>query len=131
MARKQVTVESFAGEIQKILEQYGEEVEQNMAQIVDATAQKAAQTLRATSPVNPKGKQAGAYARGWRVEKSTAKSVRGLNVSATVYNTHPQLPHLLEYGHALRQGGRSPAIPHIAPVEDAIFRELDTRLVKL
>lgn len=131
MARKKVTVESFAGEIQKILEQYGEEVEQNMAQIVDATAQKAAQTLRATSPVNPKGKQSGAYARGWRVEKSTMKSARGLNTSATVYNTHPQLPHLLEHGHALRQGGRSPAIPHIAPVEDAIFRELGMRLVKL
>ena len=131
MASRKVTIESFPSEIQKILQKYGEDVEQNTAQIIDETAQKGAQLLRNTSPVDPKGRQSGVYARGWRVEKSGAKSARGLTSSATIYNTHPQLPHLLEHGHALRQGGRSPAIPHIAPVEEIIYREIGARLVRL
>ena len=131
MASRKVTIEAFPSEIQKILQKYGEDVDTNMSQIIDETAQKAATTLRNTSPVNPKGKKSGAYAKGWQVEKSTSKSARGLNQSATVYNTHPQLPHLLEHGHALRQGGRSPAIPHIAPVEEIILREIGTRLIRL
>lgn len=131
MASRKCTIENFSSEIQKILQKYGEDVEKNTAQIVDEVAQKGAQVLRNTSPVDHKGKQSGAYARGWRVEKSGMKSKRGLNQSATIYNTHPQLPHLLEHGHALRQGGRSPAIPHIAPVEEIIVREIGTRLVRL
>lgn len=131
MASRKVTIDTFPAEIQKILQKYGEDVDTNLSQIIDETAQKAAQTLRNTSPVNPKGKKSGAYASGWRVEKSGAKSTRGLNQSATVYNTHPSLPHLLEHGHALRQGGRSPAISHIAPVEEIILREIDTRLIRL
>lgn len=131
MASRKVTIDTFPAEIQKILQKYGEDVERNTSQIVDETAQKGAQLLRNTSPVNPNGKKSGAYAKGWRVEKSAVKSGRGLNQSATIYNTHPQLPHLLEHGHALRQGGRSPAIPHIAPVEEIIFAEIGTRLVRL
>ena len=131
MASRKVTIDSFPSEIQKILEKYGEDVERSTAQIVDETAQKGAQLLRNTSPVNPKGKKSGAYARGWRVEKSIAKNSRGLNQSASIYNVEASLTHLLENGHALRQGGRSPAIPHIAPVEEIIFREIGMRLVKL
>jgi len=131
MASRKVTIETFPSEIQKILQKYGEDVDTNLSQIIDETAQKAATTLRNTSPVNPKGKKSGAYARGWRVEKSIAKNSRGLNQSASIYNVNASLTHLLENGHALRQGGRSPAIPHIAPVEEIIFREIGMRLVKL
>lgn len=131
MASRKVTIDTFPAEIQKILQKYGEDVERNTSQIVDETAQKAATTLRNTSPVNPKGKKSGAYARGWRVEKSIAKNSRGLNQSASIYNVNASLTHLLENGHALRQGGRSPAIPHIAPVEEIILREIGTRLIRL
>ena len=135
MASRKVTIDTFPAEIQKILQKYGEDVERNTSQIVDETAQKGAQLLRNTSPVNPKGKKSGAYARGWRVEKGIAKSARGLNMSATIYNTNPGLPHLLEHGHALRKGGRtigdSPAIEHIAKVDQLIFAEIGTRLIRL
>ena len=129
MASRKVTIETFPSEIQKILQKYGEDVDTNLSQIIDETAQKAATTLRNTSPVNSKGKKSGAYARGWAVDKSGGHRITHV---ATLYNrTAPGLAHLLEHGHALRQGGRSPAIPHIAPVEEIIFREIDMRLVKL
>lgn len=131
MASRKCTIDTFPAEIQKILQKYGEEVNQNLSQVVDETAQKAAQTLRSSSPVDSRSKKSGAYAKGWRVEKSGAKGGRGVTVGATVYNTHPGLTHLLENGHALRQGGRASARVHIAPVNDAILTELEMRLARL
>ena len=129
MASRKVTIDTFPAEIQKILQKYGEDVEKNTSLVIDETAQKGAQLLRSMSPVNPKGKQSGAYAKGWRVEKTGASG--RIVATANIYNTHPGLTHLLENGHALRQGGRSPAIPHIAPVEEIIFREIGTRVIRL
>lgn len=129
MASRKVTIDTFPAEIQKILQKYGEDVEKNTSLVIDETAQKGAQLLRSMSPVNTKGKQSGAYAKGWRVEKTGASG--RIVTTANIYNTHPGLTHLLEKGHALRQGGRSPAIPHIAPVEEIIFREIGARLIRL
>lgn len=110
----------FSAEIERILDEYGDEVNERMGEVVNKLAQKAVKQLRATSPVDSGAPQGGAYAKGWRVEKDKG-SARGLLHSATVYNTHPGLPHLLEHGHALRQGGRSPGNSHIKPVEDMLY----------
>ena len=52
-------------------------------------------------------------------------------IQATVWNEkHYQLTHLLEKGHALRDGGRSAAFPHIAPVEQKCEDELIRNIKK-
>lgn len=121
-----VSLENFQQEIQKILDEYGDDIQKNLDEVVDKAGKKAAQLLRNTSPVDPNGKKPGAYAKGWTVEKSAKHTGRLDGTYAVVYNKHPGLPHLLENGHALRQGGRwEPKAAHIEPVETAVFDSLN------
>ena len=61
-------------------------------------------------------KKTGAYAKSWAVKK-TKESSEKLEVTVHSKNRY-QLAHLLECGHALRNGGRAKAQPHIAPAEE-------------
>ena len=115
---KAVTIDTFAAEIEKILEQYGDEINNRMDDVVNDLGKKAVKQLRATSPVDEGAPKSGAYAKGWRLEKSGKSR---LTHEAIVYNRYAGLVHVLEHGHALRQGGRSPAVPHVKKVEDMLF----------
>ena len=77
--------------------------------------------LRANSP-----KRTGDYAKGWsyKVDEDVPGSYTG-----HVYNkTHYQLSHLLEKGHAKRNGGRVAGIPHIEPAFEQMQADLDKGL---
>ena len=59
----------------------------------------------------------GKYAKSWRTKKTKETSTE---LEVTVYSpSRYMLAHLLEHGHAKRNGGRVRAIPHIAPAEEA------------
>ena len=107
-------------EIQAILDEYGEEVEEELREIIPAVAKEAAKKLRKSSPDNK-----GGYAKGWTQQTEKGR----MTVSSVIYNkAKPGLPHLLEYSHALRNGGRSRPIPHIAQVEEWANTEVVKRI---
>lgn len=107
-------------EIDEILTEYAEKVKTTAEKDIKEVAKECVQKLKTTSPVG-KGKQAGKYASGWASKKD--------GDGVVVYNrTSYQLTHLLENGHNLRQGGRSPAIKHIKPVEEWANDELPKRI---
>jgi hypothetical protein len=76
------------------------------------------ENLKATSPENT-----GDYKKGWTIKKQKDSFI--------VYNkTNYQLTHLLEHGHAKRNGGRVEAQVHIAPAEQQAINEFTDRIEK-
>ncbi len=70
----------------------------------------------------------GKYAGSW-VSKVTAQTATGIEV--TVHSpTRYRIAHLLENGHAKRNGGRVPGSPHIAPAEEVGEKQLTEDLEK-
>ena len=111
-------------EINKILTDYGNDVNKHVKQITREVAKKGAAKVRS----NARGKlkqHTGRYARGWTYKVEN----RIYAPTATIYDKVYQLPHLLEFGHARRGGGRKvPAIEHIKPVEEEVTREFTERV---
>lgn len=94
-------------EIMRHLERYSQSVQDEIEVASKEEAQALVKELKADSP-----KMTGSYKKGWRLKKT------GKN-KYTVYNkTDYRLTHLLEHGHAKRNGGRVEAKVHIRPAEE-------------
>lgn len=123
----------ISDEVRKTLGEYSLRVIRETNNAQDKVAKEAVQKLKNTSPKRTgRGKH---YANGWAIKRAKPK-VAGI-VQVTVYNkSKPQLTHLLEHGHMIRNGkggyGRSPAHPHIGPVEEwateEVVREIERNL---
>lgn len=96
----------YSGALQEDIDKAAEEVTKN-----------AVNELREKSPKRPGG---GRYARGWRVTKQNGRYV----INNRIY----QLTHLLEKGHATRNGGRTRPIRHIEPVESETIRAFERKV---
>lgn len=115
--------DQLAETIKRALEEYEGVTEEAAAAGVQITAQSAVEKLHNAKP--PGSEQWGSwdkYNNSWKVSSlSKRKNVYG----QVVHNEkHYQLAHLLENGHALWQGGRAQAFPHIAPVAEEAEEEL-------
>lgn len=120
---------SVSAQVDKLLDDYTVEMKRKATEVFDQVAKEVVQQLRQTSPVG-KGKHAGEYAKSWTVKRQ--KDKRSGLATITVHNRdHYQLTHLLEHGHALPQGGRAPAKPHIEKVETWSQNEVVRRLEQL
>lgn len=114
-----INVDKLAAELTQGLSEYSQEIADEIKKAADEVTVEAVRELKNTSPV-----QTGSYAAGWK-KKTTYESKSSKR--NTVYNkTDYQLTHLLEKGHASRNGGRVAAKVHIQPVEEktmAAFEE--------
>lgn len=119
MAGTRVNLGDLGNAVSSILEQYVDSVDEVVKDAVDKTAQETVNELKQTSP-----KKTGAYAKGWKKKTEQKRTGTG----STVYNTNPGLPHLLEKGHANRNGGRTLGHPHIAPAEEHAIQRLEERI---
>jgi Bacteriophage HK97-gp10, putative tail-component len=108
---KQVTkLTGLQSEIMKQLNQYSKIVNEDVQQAQQETATELVDTLRTKSP-----ELTGSYQSGWRIKKEKKKLI--------IHNkTDYQLTHLLEHGHAKKNGGRVEAQIHIRPAEVAAIQ---------
>ena len=111
----------ITAEIMQALHDYADMTTERMKEIVEDTAKECRDQIKATAPV-----RTGAYAKSWTVKKNKTTATA---VSATVQSRDRyQLTHLLEFGHAKRNGGRVAARPHIAAARDQAEETLTRKL---
>ena len=124
---KTISPEDLAAEISVILEQFKDATEITLKDAVDASTKEIVAELRETSPKQPNG---GDYAKSWTRSGNVMKGRPGYARICYVKSPHYRLTHLLEYGHALWQGGRAKPHPHIAKAEQAGIESFERKLVE-
>lgn len=125
MSNKKVSVDELSNVILEYLENFKDVTEEACKDGVLTTAEEAVKELRSAHPAGS-GKYGSwdKYDKGWTKRVSTMKT-KEKGILAVVYNKdHYRLTHLLEKGHALVNGGRTQAFPHIAPVAEKCEDEL-------
>lgn len=120
--RDQVGIDGLTYAIMKEMEQYAESTGEKVKQIAKKVSSDAAKELKTTSP-----KRTGAYAKSWKSKKKFETSSAAGYI---VYSKgHHGLTHLLEKGHARRNGGRKvAAVPHIGEAEENAVKEFQNKL---
>lgn len=124
MSNKKITVDQLEKEILASLDAYIGTTEEACEKGVTETAKDAVKALRNAHPAGS-GRYGSwdEYNKGWKITQT--KNDKRNHKECAIHNaTHYQLTHLLEKGHALQQGGRAQAYPHIAPVAEKCEDEL-------
>lgn len=111
--------------IKAILEEYDEDIQEAIAEETIKMGKKAKEEVKKLSPVGTQHKRSKRYKQGWGYSTERGRG----KITVTVHNkTNYRLTHLLEKGHALRNGGRTRAIPHIKPVEEMVNKEYEENI---
>ena len=118
---KKIPIDRLSAEINKILTEYGDEVQENVNDAARRVTKSGAKAVRGNAQSSFKiGHGEKNYAKGWTSKFETGR----VSSQGIIYNKDlPGLPHLLEKGHAKRNGGRTDGRPHIAPVEQKLIED--------
>ena len=104
----EINIDQFAIEVMQELDAYREDVQEAVEKAVKETAKQTAAELRSISPEGDTGE----YAKHWSYKRDKNLSGRH-RYDMVVYSKKPEyrITHLLEKGHAKRNGGRVNGIP--------------------
>lgn len=120
---KKVTIDKFRAEVEKALREFGDYVDGTV--VKNATHKTAVETAEVISKEAPKrtGQYSGTITSGYRQQRNHI-------YTETVYADAPgyRLTHLLEKGHASRNGGRVEPKPHWETGEKGIQERLITHI---
>lgn len=121
-----VSIDNLDKVIDDLLKEYVDDVDTTLHETAVDVGKAGLSVLRKTAKAtfethNPSK----AYWKGWRLKDESTR----MTTNVVLYNaTVPGLPHLLEYGHAGRNGGRVAGKAHIKPVEEKISNEFERKL---
>lgn len=118
---RRISIDALADTVMEYLNDYADVSAEGMKKAVRKAGNTVKKEIGANAP-----KDTGAYAKSWAV-KNTKETANALEV--TVYSRNKyQLAHLLEHGHAKRNGGRVVGKSHIAPAEETGIRQLEAEI---
>ena len=127
---KNIKVDELEDALKKYLDEYGENIEEGVKEATDTITKEAVKEIKKTSPRSKKTRKT-PYYKGWT--KQAGKQNKGKYTIKIHNKTNYQLTHLLEFGHATRNGKRTKAIPHIRPLEEKyskLYEEKLTTVIK-
>ena len=115
--------------VTEYLKNYVEDIEEDVEDTTNTIVKEAKQELVQTSPRSGIARDT-KYYKGWAI-KNGGRTRKGKYYSKVIWNkTNYQLTHLLEFGHATRNGGRTKPQPHIRPTEEKYKKEFEQELKK-
>ncbi len=130
-----VSINNLGSEIMKYLKEYKEDIDDEVKETTNTLIKEACKELKQISPKADKvvylrkshskfgvgeanWQNPGEYASSWTTAKRISKWSKN-QYSKTAYNKeYYRLTHLLEFGHANRDGSRTQPIPHIRKTEE-------------
>lgn len=129
-----VIIDNLGLELRKILDSYVEDIEEDVVELTDKYTNSAKEELKSISPKSKRKvgvstgifQNPGDYAKSWSIKKD--KKNKHLYVKAVYNKKYYRLTHLLEFGHAKRNGGRTKPIPHIRKTEDKYREKFEREL---
>ena len=99
--------------INELLAEYGDEAQAAIEESAKAVGKEVAKELQKAGDFKG-GKE---FRKGWTSKTENTR----LGAATVVYNkAKPGLAHLLEFGHAKQNGGRTRAFNFIAPISDTV-----------
>ena len=111
MSNKTVSVGQLANAVNEALSEYAKSSADGVKKAVRKSGKTVKEEINASAPV-----RTGRYAKSWKT-KVMAENSESLEL--IVYSpTRYMLAHLLEHGHAKRNGGRVNGKAHIKPAEE-------------
>lgn len=116
-----IKIDDLAATVTAVLNEYTTEVTEGIKEDVKAVGHECRQNIQQDSP-----KRTGKYAKSWKEKYQEDQ----FSATDTIYNTKSGLPHLLEYGHQTRNGGRTKPQTHIKPNEEKANTDLEKRISK-
>ena len=123
MANRRISARELELAVSNILKDFSEDVVRIAKEDVDTVTDMALQEVKAHAPV-----RTGKYKRSLKSRTEYESATEKRNV---IYSQgHGSLTHLLEAGHAKRNGGRTRAFPHFAYGQKVIEEELPKLLEK-
>ena len=123
MSTTKISVDRLADAVNDALEEYSKFADETMRKAVTDAGKTVRNSIKEGAPV-----KSGKYAKCWSV-KNTKMNSHVLEVTVYSRNRY-QLAHLLEHGHAKRNGGRTRAQVHIAPAEEKGIEQLERDIIR-
>ena len=118
---RRISIDALADTVMECLNDYADVSAEGIKKAVRKAGNTVKKEIGANAP-----KDTGAYAKSWAV-KNTKENSHLLEVTVYSKNRY-QLAHLLEHGHAKRNGGRAAGKSHIAPAGETGIRQLEAEI---